>query len=200
MSDEQLRQAYDKILSASGPASDADLDAADEMWSELVRRDRERFEQGTGLDDNTELSPEQLQVDELIARGVDFLTAVEQVYGNVDLVDRRAGETRAKAIRRMYEEWAALSYLAAESFTNGHMVNPLGRDRHVKGKPAPISPRSLFSGPTARAAKYASPELLEFWETHPRMTLEQFTAYVSRQDSREARKARERLQDLGLKS
>lgn len=200
LTDSGLRDMYDKILGRSGPTTPDDLDQADLIWAEMVRRDTERFTEGTRLDDGLDLSPEQLQVDDLVARGIDYIDAVTEVYGKIDLVDRRPGERQVEAIRRVYREWVALSYLAAEQATNGHMVNPAGRDRRVKGKPDPISPRSLFSGPTARAGKYASPELLEFWETHPRLTLEQFTAQVTRSDSRAARKSRERAQDLGLKT
>lgn len=193
LSDVELRDAYDKVLSVSGGASEADLDAADEMWAELVRRDRERFDEGTRLDDQLDLSPEQLEIDDLISRGMDYLEAVRQVYGNVDLTDRRKGETQRAAIGRMYREWVALSYLAAEQAANGHLLSAAGRGRGV-------SARSLFSGPASRAAKYASPELLEFWETHPRLTLAQFTAQLTGRDTRGARVSRERMQDLGLKT
>lgn len=198
--DDQLRVFYDAFLTKSGGLDEDLLRESELIWDEMVRRDAERLEEGLRLGDGMDLSPEQLAVDDLVARGMDYLTAVEQVYGKLDLVERRMGETQRAAIRRVYQEWLALSYLAAESFTNGHMVNAKGRDRHVGGKPAPISPRSLFSGPTARAAKYASPELLEFWETHPRLTLAQFTAQVTRADSRETQRTRLRAQDLGLKT
>lgn len=200
LTDEQLRDFHDRILTGGRIPSDEELDRAGELWDEMVRRDAERLEEGLHLDDNMELSEEQLAVDDLVARGMDYIEAVTEVYGKLELVERRPGERQVEAIRRVYREWLALSYLAAEQATNGHMVNAAGRDRHVGRKPAPISARSLFQGPTARAAKYASPELLEWWETHPRLTLAQFTAQVTRSDSRAARKSRERMQDLGLKT
>lgn len=198
--DDQLRVFYDAFLTRSGGLDEDLLRESELIWDEMVRRDAERLEEGLRLGDGLDLSPEQLAVDDLVARGMDYLSAVEQVYGKLDLVERRAGETQRKAIRRVYDEWLALSYLAAESAANGHLVNAAGLNRRVNGKPAPVSARSLFLGPTARAAKYATPELLEFWETHPRLTLAQFTAQVTRSDSRAAERTRLRAQDLGLKT
>lgn len=75
------------------------------------------------------------------------------------------------------EQWALMKqeylnhvdyqYLAAEEATNGVLVNQLGRDLYVSGW-------SLFKGSTARAHKYASEELLEFWKTAPRLTLTEY--------------------------
>lgn len=58
-------------------------------------------------------------------------------------------------------------YLAAEDATCGVLVNQLGKVDQIDGF-------TLFSGPLSRAQKYASEELLVFWETTPRRTLTQF--------------------------
>lgn len=50
---------------------------------------------------------------------------------------------------------------------SGVLVNKAGRADHVDGY-------SLFVGPFRRAKRFASEELLEYWETHPRLSLEDF--------------------------
>jgi hypothetical protein len=51
----------------------------------------------------------------------------------------------------------------AEAETRGVMLNRRGRE-------AGIEPRSLFTGSESRARKYASEELLNYWEYNPRPT------------------------------
>jgi hypothetical protein len=60
--------------------------------------------------------------------------------------------------RRGYRQW-----LAAEAATNGFMLSQAGR---YQG----IDERSLFAGPESRVRKYASAELIEWFESHPRPT------------------------------
>lgn len=72
---------------------------------------------------------------------------------------------RAEAVDR---EWAA-----AEAATNGYMLNKRGRE-------AGVNERTLFTGPESRARKYASDELIDYWEHHPRPT----GAYFEGQDTR----------------
>lgn len=55
------------------------------------------------------------------------------------------------------------AYIAAETETNGALLN-------VKGRAAGIDPMRLFTGNRSFAYCYASEELVEWWETHPRMT------------------------------
>lgn len=49
-----------------------------------------------------------------------------------------------------------------------------------RGREAGIDERPLFRGPEARARKYASEELLNYWEDHPRPT----EAYFRGEDTR----------------
>jgi hypothetical protein len=83
---------------------------------------------------------------------------------------RRARWSARKADRAavIENEW-----LAAEAQTKGVMVNRRGRE-------AGADPRSLFTGPESRARKYASEELLNYWEYHPRPT----EAFFQGQDTR----------------
>lgn len=55
----------------------------------------------------------------------------------------------------------------AERVTRGNLINEEGRRRFV-------SVYDLFSGNQTYARKYASPELIEFWHDHPRLTLMAF--------------------------
>ena len=50
---------------------------------------------------------------------------------------------------------------------SGVLVNKEGRSRHVDGY-------TLFTGSKQRAMRLASEELLEYWLTNPRLTLEDF--------------------------
>jgi hypothetical protein len=63
-------------------------------------------------------------------------------------------------------------WLEAENATRGNMLNKAGRA-------AGIDERSLFTGPEARARRYASEELLNHWQSHPRPT----AAYFQGQDT-----------------
>jgi len=69
--------------------------------------------------------------------------------------------------RADYELVLYARYEAAADATNDRLVN-------ARGRRAGIDPVSLFMGNERRARAYASPELIEWWETHPRLT---FAAY-----------------------
>ena len=131
-----------------------------------------------------ESTPEQEQrIDALTGRGYEYLDAYAEVHG-VDpdtlrrqqghgAADRQQGETSEQALRRSYDEYTHLRYIEAEGATRGHMLNPAGRQ-------AGIDPVELFSGPTARARRYASEDLLRWWESQGgRTTYTQFRAQVT---------------------
>lgn len=69
--------------------------------------------------------------------------------------------------RAEYDDTLYAQYMAAEESTNGAMLNARGRE---KG----IDPFTLFMGNETRARAYASEELIEHWETHPRITFARF--------------------------
>lgn len=69
--------------------------------------------------------------------------------------------------RAEYEGERLRRYWAAEEATRGALLN-------ARGRAAGIDPESLFMGTWARARAYASEELLEHWETHPRLTYQDF--------------------------
>ena len=82
---------------------------------------------------------------------------------------RRAGTGSEQARRRRqdaeqeYRDEVYRQWLAAEAATNGFMLNKAGQC-------GGIDERSLFAGPESRVRKYASPELIEWFESHPRPT------------------------------
>jgi hypothetical protein len=119
------------------------------------------------------------RVDELIGRGWSVAGAVAEVDGRdpgeverediaarID-VDRRQGETRAQTVRRLYDAATAERHDRAETDCCGHMLSAAGRA-------ARVSPRSLFYGPEWRVAKYGSPELIDWFTAHGRLTVGQW--------------------------
>lgn len=121
------------------------------------------------------------RIDDLVASGRDYRDAYAEVHDldpddlarqeKASLVDasRRPGETRDQTVRRLYADHVRIQYLAAEQHTRGHMLSSIARSRGV-------DPQTLFSGPSRRAYGWASDDLKEFWEQHPRMTYVEFRA------------------------
>ncbi|MEV5710148.1 hypothetical protein [Actinoallomurus sp. NPDC052274] len=100
--------------------------------------------------------------DRLIA---DERAARARVQQQLDRDARR--RTRDERLREEYQLYVEAAYQAAEEATRGHMLNRVGETAGVR-------PRELFSGPWPRARKYASEELLAWWEDHGRMTFTEF--------------------------
>jgi hypothetical protein len=99
---------------------------------------------------------------------------------------RESSERRkAKAAREKEEHYLAVhaAHERAESETRGHMLNAAGRA-------AGIHPRTLFTGPEARARKYASEELRNFWDDNGRMTIGEYRRHLA--SEREAVEAGDR--------
>jgi hypothetical protein len=85
-----------------------------------------------------------------------------QARGHRDAPSGRARRRRQDAEQEcrdeVYRQW-----LAAEAATNGYMLNRAGQRGGIDEHP-------LFVGPESRVRKYASPELIEWFESHPRPT------------------------------
>lgn len=103
-----------------------------------------------------------------------------------DEINPSRGKTASEQSRDLYEEWVYTQYLQAEGDTRGVLLNRAG-------VAAGVDPASLFSGPAARARKYASEELLRWWGDHQRLTLTEFRAqHLGRaSDKRAAKRTRE---------
>lgn len=69
--------------------------------------------------------------------------------------------------RAAFDDYLLSAYEAAADACRDALVNAAGR---AKG----IDPMSLFMGNRARAYAYASEELIEWWETHPRVPFVEF--------------------------
>jgi hypothetical protein len=67
-----------------------------------------------------------------------------------------------RQVQDEYATFVAEQYIDAENATNGYLINR-------RGETAGIDPRSLFSGDVRRVYAYASPELLEWFETNRRV-------------------------------
>lgn len=95
-----------------------------------------------------------------------------------------------RACRAEYDSYVYIQYLQAEEECRGNMLNAEGR---AKG----IDPMSLFSGPNAVAAAYASPELKTFFGNNGRVTYVEwrYSALGRQSDRRAAQTAR--YQDIG---
>jgi len=96
----------------------------------------------------------------------------DQILAEIDkreISERRAEARKLRARERRlarnseYSDEVYRQWLLAENQTNGFMLNKAGLR-------AGINERSLFTGPEARVRAYASPELIEFFEHHPRPT------------------------------
>jgi hypothetical protein len=66
-----------------------------------------------------------------------------------------------REMRQEFELVLEAAYAAAEEGAHGKMLNTLGRSEHVDAY-------SLMMGPWRRVEKYASPELIEWFQQHPR--------------------------------
>ncbi|TMR99520.1 phage minor capsid protein [Nonomuraea basaltis] len=172
--------------------------AGDDVALERLLAELDRREQNPDWRYDLEETPEDRAVADMIDDGMDEFQAYALVYGlDPDLLrreesrahvesQRMLGETVDQVVRRLFDEWIEVQYIAAENFTRGVMVNAEGRRRGVDG-------RSLLSGRQDVAYKWASDELKAWWEKHPRMTLTEFRAQLlgRASDMRAARRTRE---------
>lgn len=69
--------------------------------------------------------------------------------------------------RAEYDLVLYAQYEAAEDATRGALLND-------RGRAAGVDPITLFMGPAQRAAAYASEELIEHWQEHPRTPFARF--------------------------
>lgn len=137
------------------------------------------------LDAREQQAAREARIDALVARGWSYAEAYAEAHDlDADAmrrqelaaaVERQAGETLDRAVRRLYDEWVALQWIQAEQDTRGYLLS-------AAGVAAGIDPRSLWGGRADRARKYASEELKRWWEDHPRMTLTEFRASMLGRD------------------
>lgn len=164
----QIRRTVDRVESATEEdlldvfvrlAGKERLSRTDEKRLQILDAEFRRRDAGG----ERKPTPEEKRVDELLQAGVSYEDAYREAYGRAgddqDDDDRRPGESREQARRRQFSELTALRVLQAESACRGYLLNKAGQA-------AGVDPVSLFSGPDARARKYASEELLRWWESN----------------------------------
>ncbi len=174
------RMSDDDLATHLGDVGDNEV-ALGKIMRELDRRDREQ-ERRTARKQERE-SARDAEFERQVDAGVDAEAAYAAVYGVSEERQRRqeaisslraAGYRGAgldALVRDAFKEHVRQAYLDAETVTRGQM-------RSKEGRAANIDERSLFVGPEARARKYASRELLDYWQQHGRMTVEDFKASV----------------------
>lgn len=91
-----------------------------------------------------------------------------------------------KQLRADYETWVDIQWMQAEDDCRGVLLN-------AQGRAAGVDARSLFSGPVARASKYASEELLSWWGRHGRLTFAAYRYQALGRDSDKAAAEKARL-------
>lgn len=72
-----------------------------------------------------------------------------------------------RSIRADYELVKESAFRRAEAATNGALLTAEAQARGIDAW-------SLFQGPEARAMKWASEELRDHWQSHPRVTFAQY--------------------------
>jgi hypothetical protein len=161
-----------------------DLDAferfareTDRREAETARRQRRREQDQARRDEAREARDEQRAADfeAALASGTDEESAIADIYGvpvSKQRRDRAIGELRANGhTGRSFDELARSSFRdhvyaeilraeASDDIKNSMVTN--------EGIRAGIDGRSLFTGPQARADRWASDELKEWWENNPR--------------------------------
>jgi hypothetical protein len=113
--------------------------------------------------------------------GEDPEAAYARVYGVTEERVRRdeaiaslrssgyAGKGFRELVRSAHRDHVEQAHADAEDECRGHLLSPAGRA-------AGVHPRSLFTGPESRARKYASEELLGYWQRNGRLTVEDLAA------------------------
>lgn len=181
-----LRDLSDDAL-ADRLAADADDDASvGRVLAELDRRDRVEAAKARQVDArraarDAAAARKDAEFDRRLGAGDDPEEAYAAVYGVAVEKQRRieAAESLRSAgykgrgfdelVRSAFQDHARQSYLNAEDVTRGVLVNKAGQARGVHGG-------MLFTGPESRARKWASRELLDYWQEHGRMTVDDFRA------------------------
>jgi hypothetical protein len=132
---------------------------------------------------------QQGRVNGLIDQGWDPRDAVEEVTGvtvekqlKTELLYRlrsegTPGKNLDEMIRHRYREEVDRQYVDAENACRGQMLSREGNawnTRYADNPNKRIDPAALFRGPEARARKWASDELKQWWDTNGRPTFDDY--------------------------
>lgn len=184
----ELRALSDDALAAR-LASDADNDqAVERIVAELDRRDRaeaaaRRRAAARQAAQQAKFRQQDAEYDRRLESGEDPIEAYAAAFGkDVERLRRqeaiaslRSAGYRGRGMEELtqdaFRDHARQAHLDAEAATNGFMVNRAGER-------AGVHSASLFVGPESRARKYASEELLRYWQDHGRLTVDDFRASI----------------------
>jgi len=174
------RMSDDDLATHLGDVGDDDKAVA-KILRELDRRDREQ--QRAAARKTAKEAAKEAEFDRQVDAGVDPEAAYAAAYGVSEEKQRRQeaiASLRASGykgagldalVRDAFSEHTRQAYLDAENETRGQLLSK-------SGQAAGVHPASLFTGPEARARKHASEELLGYWQTHGRLTVEDFKASI----------------------
>ena len=185
----ELRAAsVDDLEGALGRAYETDHPNTDRIVAELDRREQAPIQAAKQKEIRAEAArtrraaakeADWAEVQRRINAGTDPYEAVEDVMGvpidkqrRIDLrqqlnAEGVPGRTLEDQVRHRFKQETARSYVDAEDATRGHMLT---REGEARG----LDPAKLFVGPEARARRWASDELKEYWDQHGRLTLDDY--------------------------
>jgi hypothetical protein len=151
------RMSDNELADHLGAVAD-DERAVDAVLHELDRRDRERERDISRRKAAADVKSRRF--DEAVAGGEDPLTAYSKVYGVSE--ERLRRQEVIRSLRASGHKGAGLDELLRSAHSE-----------HVRQS---YLDAALFSGPESRARKYASRELLDYWQVHGRLTVADFKA------------------------
>lgn len=164
MSDDALEKLMEKAM------ADGDFAKAERLGEVL---DAPRLPSGTRIDYNDALRPEVYDWYETATQADrDRLNAGLGQFDRDHFAEAQwqhvTGKTASRVSskreqREQYETHLETEYLAAEAATNGHMLS-------LEARLAGRTSRDLWSVNESTARSWASPEMLEYWDAHGRMT------------------------------
>lgn len=179
----------DALAAAMGAADDADLDS---LVKELDRRDRaarkaEAARARRAAARHARDARRSAEFEAACDAGEDAAAAYARIWGIDEERVRRAevseslrsagykGKGIDQLVRHAFRDHVDQAHADAEDVCRGALLTGEGLALEAKGK---LRPRDLFTGPESRARKYASRELLDYWQTNGRLTVADFRASV----------------------
>ena len=171
---------WDRFGALSAEADERDQRARDEAVV-TARRVRDRARRETRRATEEQHRAERYET--LIEGGTPEEEAVETAYGVTVAQQRRDAAVASlrdqgyreagfeDLARASYRDKLQSDYWAAEEATNGYLLNRQGED-------AGIDPRDLWLRNEAYARRWASEELLAWWDVHGRVTFEEWKAQL----------------------
>lgn len=195
----ELRAATDDQLGgALARAYESDHKNTGRLEAEMDRRDQAPYVEAERQAKRNEAARakrfeaaeiQQGKINGLIDQGYDPRDAVEEITGvtvekqlRTELLYRlrsegTPGRSLDDMIRNRYREEVDRQYVEAENVCRGQMLSREGNAwnaRYADNPQKRIDPAALFRGPEARARKWASDELKQWWDDHGRVSFDDY--------------------------